>query len=578
MRMVAYDFETTRIAVGTPRPLYLTAYGENPAFHYDGPLRSIEHLRDILISRFLDPDLVGVNYVAWNANNFDSYFVAAALLHGDEYVLRPFMTRSKALRGLRVIHRDDVELHHDKQRAWQFLDGMAMLGLPGLSLEKLLKNFAPDFQKIVGAIDWEREEFDPKNQDHQFYAMRDSEGLYHAMHRAQAIMLDTFNQPLQVTLGAACVKIFCSQIPEKVVIPHLPDEVLDTVRQYVMRGGFCFCVDRYEGPVWKYDLNQAYAAAMREARLPAGRTLWTPGGVNRYAKIYIARVTATNPENRIPFYYRTLVDDRLRSVYATDEISSTWLTSIEVDQLRLEGWKVKIHESHAFDSHFNMRDYVDKLERIRTTAEGGPSGPIGTMMKAIGNSSYGKTVEVLDGVEYLLAASQPDGYEPYYEGFEAIENVWFRYGEMKVKPYHQPHLGAFITAHVRMVVRRAALLNPGAWLYADTDCVMYSEPMGHLLDIDQRRYGAWKVEEENKHHLIIAKKVYFNQASGKGSAKGMNVKRLSATDFRAWYDGEVPEQHQVQRRNFSDVMAGAEMYRAQTRRGTGAGKRENKVA
>jgi hypothetical protein len=345
-----------------------------------------------------------------------------------------------------------------------------------------------------------------------------------------------------------------------------------------MRGGFCYCVDRYEGPVWKYDLNQAYAAAMREARLPAGRTLWTPGGVNKYAKIYIARVTAYNPENRVPFYYRTLVDDRLRSVYATDEISRTWLTSIEVAQLKAEGWKVKIHESHAFDSHFSMKDYVDKLERIRTTAEGGPSGPIGTMMKAIGNSSYGKTVEVLDGIEYLLAASQPDGYEPYYEGFEAIDNVWFRYGDQVVKPYHQPHLGAFITAHVRMVVRRAALLNPAAWLYADTDCVMYSEPMGHLLDIDQRRYGAWKVEEEGKRHLVIAKKVYFNQASGKGSAKGMNVRRLSAADFRAWYDGDVPEQHQVQRRNFSEVMAGAEMYRAQTRRGTGAGKREAKVA
>ena len=189
---------------------------------------------------------------------------------------------------------------------------------------------------MVGAIDWDNEEFNPKNPDHQFYAMRDSEGLWHAMQRAQAIMLETFNQPLQVTLGAACVKIFCSQIPEKVVIPHLPDEVLETVRQYVMRGGFCFCVDRYEGPVWKYDLNQAYAAAMREARLPAGRTLWTPGGVNRYAKIYIARVTAFNPENKIPFYYRTLVDDRLRSVYATEEISSTWLTSIEVAQLKAD--------------------------------------------------------------------------------------------------------------------------------------------------------------------------------------------------------------------------------------------------
>ena len=45
-RMVAYDFETTRIEPGTPRPLYLTAHGEG--FSFSGAIRSMAHLTKIL--------------------------------------------------------------------------------------------------------------------------------------------------------------------------------------------------------------------------------------------------------------------------------------------------------------------------------------------------------------------------------------------------------------------------------------------------------------------------------------------------------------------------------------------------
>ena len=140
--------------------------------------------------------------------------------------------------------------------------------------------------------------------------------------------------------------------------------------------------------------------------------------------------------------------------------------------------------------------------------------------------------------------------------------------DQKAKAHHQPHIGAFITAHVRMVLRRAILLNPDAWLYADTDCLMFSQDMTAKLDIDPKRYGAWKVEENGSIYSVIAKKVYASLDDKHRSAKGMNVRRLSASDFAAWYEGTSPIQDQTQLNNFLSVLVGADMYRAQRRKGT----------
>jgi hypothetical protein len=394
------------------------------------------------------------------------------------------------------------------------------------------------------------------------------------MTRAQAILLENFNQPLSVTMGAACIKIFKAHIPPRVDVRNLSEELEDITRQYVVRGGFCYCARRYEGPVWKYDLNQAYAAAMREAQLPAGRALHTLNGIHRYAKTYIARVTATHPTNIVPFYYVTLNDrGQLKAAFATNHISETWLTCIEVEQLKAEGWRIKVLESWTWETQFSMADYVNSLEGIRTTCEGGPSGPVGTVIKAVGNHSYGKTLEVLGDQEFLIAKDCPPDFAPYYaDGFEPINHVFWRFTEPRGKDYHQPHLGGFITAYVRMVLRRAILLRPDDWLYADTDCVVFASDVTNMLDIDPKRYGAWKLEESGTHFRIIAKKVYQNVETGKGHAKGLNVKRLTPDDYEAWFHGTPPVQDQVQRNNFVSVMQGAEMYRLQTRAGTSVEK------
>ena len=580
-KLIAYDFETTRIQVGTPRPLYLTAYGQHKGakMDFEMVIRDFEHLTKILVNYFLIDELTGVKFVAWNANNFDAYFIAAALLSQTQFVMRPYLTRSNALRGLRVVHADDVD--KENPRSWEFLDGMAQLGLVGVSLDKFLANFAPDFKKLKGMIDFEREEFDPSNKDHCAYARRDSVGLWHAMNRAQQILLEKFDQPLAVTMGGACIKILKAHIPQEVVVRTPKEDAVKVIRDYVMRGGYCYCVKRYQGPVWKYDINQAYASAMREARLPCGFIQHSTRGINKYANVYIARITATKKGNKIPFYYRTEVDGKMRSMFGLDEIKETWLTSIEIDQLKKEGWKVSAKESWFWEEEFNLKDYVDKLERGRMNAPGGPSGPEGTVYKNVGNHSYGKTVEQLEAVEYVLAADCPPGYIPYYgDELEPLEHIYYRLIEEPFpKDYHQPQIGAFITAHVRMVVRRAALLAPDAWLYADTDSVVFSSDVTAQLDIDPARYGAWKVEESGTHYQIIAKKVYAQIEGGKDfigppspklkrSAKGLNVRRLTPDDFHEWYEGRPPMQEQVQRNNFISVMRGLEMYRAQKRQGT----------
>jgi hypothetical protein len=187
------------------------------------------------------------------------------------------------------------------------------------------------------------------------------------------------------------------------------------------------------------------------------------------------------------------------------------------------------------------------------------------MIKAIGNNSYGKTVEQLEGLEIVLSKECPEGYSHYQDEGDLFKHIWFKFSEPGIRDYHQPHLGAFITAHVRMVLRRAILLNPDAWLYADTDGIMFSEPVN--LDLSPTRYGAWKQESNGEIYRIITKKVYANEDASEKHAKGVNINKLGPDDFIKWFNGVPPVQTQIQRSNFLATMQGEHMFFERTKIG-----------
>ena len=542
-RMIAYDLETTRIAAGTPRVLYVTAFGEN--HRVSERVASIDHFAELLERHFLRDDLAGTRFVGWNANSFDVYFVGLALLRLGDYILRPYLTRSRNLRGLRVQHRDT-------RKTWEFLDGLAMFGAM-VKLEKFVALFAPAYGKLQGP-DWSREEFDAANAAHVAYADRDSEGLYYAIKRADSLVREHFGIGLNPTVGNTGIKVFQSRIPDGVQVWDAPLGALTALREQATRGGYCVAMRRYAGPIWKYDLNQAYAAAMRDAALPAGRA-YHMEGASKYAKAAIYRVTATHRKNVVPFYWK---DDNEKARFTHDAIGPTWITSIERDQLKVEGWKIETGEAWAWDSHFSMTTLVNELEFLRYSDPEGPGGPLGTICKNLGNNAFGKTLERLEGVEIVLANECPEAFTEYQPDEDKLRHVFCKLGEPTHRDYHKPQIGAFITAYVRMVVRRAALLAPDAFLYADTDCVVFSHPVE--LPIDPKKYGLWKIEVAGEDYRLITKKVYADFAGTVKHAKGLVVSKLTAADFEKWYAGEPPRQTQIQRVNWLRVMTGGTMF------------------
>ena len=101
-------------------------------------------------------------------------------------------------------------------------------------------------------------------------------------------------------------------------------------------------------------------------------------------------------------------------------------------------------------------------------------------------------------------------------------------------------------------------MAPGAFLYADTDCVVFSKPVA--LPLDPKRYGYWKLEDDGVIYRLITKKVYFSADFRVRHAKGLNVGRLTQDDFERWYKGEPPKQIQIQRVNWLKVMDGQGMF------------------
>jgi hypothetical protein len=553
--IIAYDFETSSIEAGTPTLKYLTAYNEKLDFCISVAVNNLHTLQRILQSHFLTDDLKQSRFVAWNANHFDVYFIAASLLHSNDYILRPYLTKSKTIRGLKVIDKNDEKIY------WEFLDGMSMTGITK-PLSSFLKIFAPEYTKLENVINFEAgEQFDASNPAHVEYAMRDSVGLWHAMQNAEKITMENFNLPLQPTIGNLGIKAFQSFLPSNITIWALPADVERIIKNQVMRGGYCYCNKKYYGKVWKYDINQAYAAAMRETNLPAGAVFESKEG-NKYAKCAIFLVDATNYKNKVPFYWR---DSEEKSHFSLHEIKNAWLTSIEIKQLESEKWKITVKNSYFWEDYFRMTKYVNTLENLRVGEGRDPKSAQGEMIKAIGNNSYGKTVETLGGVELLLSLDCPPGFAPYQGDDEIFKHIWFKFNEPGVRDYHQPHIGAFITARVRMVLRAAILKNPDAWIYADTDGVMFSEPVA--LDFSPTRYGAWKIEAEGEIFRIITKKVYANEDASEKHAKGVNISRLTAVDFENWYNGQPPVQTQIQRANFLTAMTGGEMFFKRTKVG-----------
>lgn len=589
--LISYDLETTRIQSGTPSVLYITAYGDvrdsKDIYKLSIPITGKNKKKlfcQILEQRLLTKQNNGARFVAWNGNKFDVYFIAESLLESDRWTLQPYLTANKSLRGLRAteIRTEEMPYRH-KLLHFEFLDGIAMTGITvplgdkeiksldgTIKIKKgFLSTFAPEYQKLKSPNFEEGEEFNYKNKQHIEYAERDSEGLYYAMKKVSEIIYTLTQQDLKPTVGNLAIRHLMNNIPDGVKIKRPADKILEILYGPLKKGGYCWASKQYHGPVWKYDLNQAYAGAMRDAALPCGDIVHTSSYENDNPGIYKV-VISRKHKTKVPFYYK---DEKNIGKFTTGGTVTCWLTSIEIQHLKQDEWGIEIIKGYWWTDSFNLKHLVDKLEKLRATDKDGPSGPLGTMVKALGNNAYGKTLEQIWGDEFVFSKKKPEGYTLYDSFDSSMKYIYARERESIPKKYHVPQIGVFTTAHVRCTVRDAANYMPDNFLYADTDCVGFDKK-AHHLHLDPTRYGSWKVESTGDEHIIIGKKVNWKENGG-ATAKGLIVKNLTKQDMLDWLAGKLPVQVQTQRQNILKFLGGRDMFRSQERKGTDVSKLKN---
>lgn len=550
--IVAYDFETTRIPkrVTDPmrvQPRFITFHGERWA--YDAAPRSYEATASIfeeLWSEF-EPN---TNLCAFNANRYDLRILLQALL-GSRFTLEPFTSKVSGLRGC-IVRYGRKRVH--------LLDPIAMLGLQ-CDLRTFINVFAPEFPK--GRLDFDRIAFNAKNPAHVEYAKRDSEALYHAVVRAQATLRGICGQKLRPTIGAVAIRAFAAAMPKGVAVPALRSNLYTIVRKIVARGGYVVA-RRYKGKLWTYDLNQAYAFAMRECSLPFGRALPTNSFCSSKPGFYRVKLRRSTL-SAVPYMVRESKPPyRTLETYGAGCV--TWLTSDEVSTLIRHGWECGFIEGYVFEGGFSMTAFVDGLEARRKQFDS--THPVNVLCKAIGCNAYGKTLQEPVTMKIVLSPTMPKGAFPMVEANAEgapVPGFWLVPERKDTrKNYERPQLGAFITAFVRCVLFDAIMGDVAHFVKADTDSVSFSRPQPHL-PLSKWKYGAWKIESDGEYHIVVAKKVYWTPK--KIVAKGMRTRKLSRAAFERWHKGDVPVQEQIQLQSWKKG-ALAPAWRVQRRRGT----------
>jgi hypothetical protein len=466
-------------------------------------------------------------------------------------VVEPFTSKVSGLRGAVV---------RLGRKRCSLLDPIAMLGL-SCNLKTFISVFAPDYPK--GDLDFETTAFDPTNSRHVAYALRDSEALYHAMLVARTTLGDLSRQPLRATVGAVAIRTLACNLPGGVRVPVLPPNVYDITRRIVMRGGYVFA-RRYRGKLWTYDLNQAYAHALRSCALPAGRARPQRTYTNATPGIWHGVLSRAEP-SLVPYMVRACAPPYKIQETFGGVPCVTWLTTDEVECLRRHGWAFEVRSGYAFADSFNCETFVTDLETHRRNYP--KDHPVNVLCKAIGCNAYGKTLQEQVTMKVVVSAKRPKGGFPMVEADADGNPIWGLWYVPETRDtrrnYERPQIGAFVTAFVRTIVFDAIMRDPSHFVKADTDSVSFTR--AQRLPISPWRYGAWKVEARGAFHIVIGKKVYW--CADKTTAKGLRVRELDRAAFERWHAGQEPVQSQTQLQSFKKGTL-APSWEVRTRRGT----------
>lgn len=410
---------------------------------------------------------------------------------------------------------------------WTFVDSFWLFRT---SLKKIGKAIGMD----KGGIDVDEEDDDEKIRNWYAtvslkelidYNEQDCKILWHAIAQFQDLMLSLGSQ-LKMTIASNGMELFRRSYLKS------PIKISETINR---KSREAYAASRVE--VYQREAHNGYAFDINSS-FPYAMTFDAPGSAVRTRKgkipdnhdLYIAEATVTVPDMYLP----PLAFRRGARLFFPTGTWTSWFTGVDLQLLEKVGGKIDwVGECTEFERRTDMSDYASDLyERRRKATEEFEK----VFYKYLMNALYGKFGETEDKESLLihpdaetttrLQRELREAEDIYQTGgipdFDAPDmlgpGLWAVYRRVDLKHNHNP-----IAAHITAIARRTIYeylsqpLNEGGEIhYCDTDSLSTNLKLWE----DSDELGKLKLEDEFKHAIYLAPKVYRREVSKKNKQTG----------------------------------------------------------
>ena len=463
------------------------------------------------------------NPKCWFHNlRFDSQFTTSYMLRNG-YKWVPYRARETKTFSTLITPTNDYfsarivfENVSKKVKTVEFYDSMKLLNM---SLKKVAESFHLPFNKQE--LDYQKERpvgYQPTQQE-LHYLNADCKILAIALKKLQDHGVEG------ITIGQAAVKDFKSRVPFfSSYFTKLSQEVEEDIRQ-AYKGGFACLNPIYEdvetGSGFFIDRNSMYPTILKEKPMPMGRPVFFTGQYKPSIcyPLYIQKISIsfTLKPGKVAFLRTRNHPKYDRATYmetSEGELITFTLTSPEMELL-FENYDVDsiiYHSGWKFAAcHHVFDEYVDHWSAVKEKAKAEKHAATYQIAKMYLNSLVGKLGGRTSGRQCRPSLDGQGAVKYKAEGRETRSSLY-------------SPIALFTTAFARcdMVrtiqkVRDFGFKKYGRdiWVYSDTDScgvVMPVEDIKYLdkiIDLDDKRMGAWKVEKIFSKARFIHSKCYM---------------------------------------------------------------------
>lgn len=408
-------------------------------------------------------------------------------------------------------------------------DSMAVF--PG-TLREFAKCFIPELPK--GDIDFEKETFNPEDESHIAYAIRDAQILRYGIPRFNSLLQKHYDVSIGHTTAGTALKAWQATIPEGVYYAPSKWGKRERFIREGYYGGLVFLTrtDEVQNAV-TFDINSSYPDAMCTKGVPWGSVIASNNYKNGLMGIYRIRCRAPH-QLVVPILPRR--DERGYMRWHGGEFE-TVCTSAEILFAERHGYCVtEVMEGICWEQTiFPFNDFIEKCKTIRRDFKGQPEE---TLAKLMQNSLYGKYGSRRERLTVFSPTSDDEtlGATP----IDADGFFWLK-KEFADDLRCIPEWAVFITAHARLkLLDQVYKIGVENVIYGDTDSLTVIAPVSKMFD-EGSGYGQWKREKNWNRFRAIAPKVYSGRLSDgeyKGAAKGLPKKRMTDDQWAALLAGD----------------------------------------